>query len=247
MGYSEAEIDILLIGSNPAFLAQQKAVINANSPSKIAELRAATEAVNNLLNSGSPVSDEILNQMVDLFAVFELLHEMSVQSRRTARETRSIEYDAAKEQILSQAKEMEKAAHDRLIGAMTSGAAKIAAGMITIKGSMANPKTPNAGGDAAAQANARSAAVQQSMQRATAISGVVSASGEMGQAASNFEATKHDVMQKQYEAYQKTHENRAQAESEFLQLQQDMIKTIQSKMDEIIRLWFETLKSTTRG
>ena len=71
-----------------------------------------------------------------------------------------------------------------------------------------------------------------------------------GQATSGifrFLAAKDTAEQKESEAAQKTHENAAQAWAEWMQLQQDQIKNCQSKIDEISRIHFDTLKSLSRG
>ncbi len=246
MGFSDAEIDILLTSADPRALKQQNALIQTTNTQQVANLQAQAASIS-LYSNGSTASDAVLEQLADIFVVLELLHQMSVQSRRTARETRSMEYDAAKQEILKQADEMKKAAVNTLIAGVVSGAAKIAAGAISGAGALAGAKANASGADATAQSQAQSAALQQSMQRATAVSQMVSAGGDLAAAGFQYEAGMNQAKQKEHEAYQKTHDNAAQSESEWMQLQQDMVKTVQSKMDEIIRTWYETLKSTTRG
>ena len=246
IGYSDTEIDVILSAADPQALKQQNAVLKGTTAEQAARLEEQATATQSF--AAAKVTEEIIKQLVDIFAVLELLHEMSVQSRRTAKETRSLEYDAAKQEILNQADEMKKAAVHRLIGGVVSGVAKIAAGAISGAGAMAGAKAKTiAGADATAQSQAQSAALQRSMQSATAVSQAVGATGDVTAAGFNYQAAVHDASQKEHEAYQKTHENAAQAESEWMQLQQDMVKTVQSKMDEIIRTTFETQKSLTRG
>ncbi|MRI32159.1 hypothetical protein EOPP23_04005 [Endozoicomonas sp. OPT23] len=231
MGYSDTQANMILAGSNPSSLQAQGNLIQSTSTSQVAQLQAMAQAANTL-STGSPVGDRVLQQLVDIFAVLELLHEMSVQGRRTARETRSMEYDAAKQEVLNQAGEMRKAAIYTLAAGVASGTMKIAAGAVSIGGSMS--------GGSAQQASVR---MQQSAQASQMVTGM----GDLVAAGLSYQASEHQAKQKEHEAFQKTHENAAQSSSEWMQLQQDMVKTAQSKMDEIIRTWFETLKTTTRG
>ena len=246
MGYSDAEIDVMLSAADSKSLSQQNAVIKGTTAEQAQELQAAANP--NIFSTGNIAADKIVEQLFDIFMVLELLHEMNVNSRRNAREQRSLEYDAAKQEILAQADEMKKAAVHRLVGGVIAGAAKIAAGAISGAGALAGPKAnSSAGADATAQSQAQSAALQRSMQSATAVSQMVSGAGDMAAAGFNYQASLHDAKQKEHEAFQKTHDNAAQSWSEMMQLHQDMVKTVQSKMDEIIRTTFETLKSLTRG
>ena len=247
MGFSEEAAEIVLTNANPAAVRQQDALIRGTGSEQIAQLQKLAQATSVFTTEGSTNSAGVLEQLADIFMVLELLHEMAVQSRRTSREYRSAQYDAAKQEILNQVDEMKKAAVHTLVAGVVSGAAKIGAGAVSAAGAFggAKAKTP-AGADATAQSQAQSAAMQQSIQRATAVSQMVQGAGDMAAAGFNYQATQHSAKQKQHEAFQKTHENAAQSASEFMQLHQDMVKTVQSKMDEIIRTWFETLKSTNR-
>ena len=231
MGFSDSQANMVLAGANPSSLQAQGNLMQSTDASQVADLQAMAQAANTL-STGSPVGDRVIQQLVDIFAVLELLHEMGVQGRRTARETRAIEYDAAKQEILNQAGEMRKAAIYTLAAGVASGTMKVASGAVAIGGSMS--------GGSAQQASVR-------MQQSTQVSQMVSGMGDLTAAGLNYQASEHQARQKEHEAYQKTHENNAQSASEWMQLQQDMVKTAQSKMDEIIRTWFETLKTTTRG
>ena len=248
MGYNDAEIDVMLSAADSKSLKQQDALLKTTSSADVDQMQQQSAAVSDIFSHGSAAADQVIEQLFDIFMVLELFHEMSVRSRRTARETRSLEYDAAKQEILNQADEMKKSAVHRLVAGVISGAAKVAAGAISGAGAFAGAKSKApAGADATAQSQAQSAALQQSMQRATAVSQMVSGAGDMAAAGFNYQASMHDAKQKEHEAYQKTHDNAAQAWSEYMQLHQDMVKTVQSKMDEIIRTWYETLKSTYPG
>ena len=246
MGFSEEGAEVVLSNANPEAVRRQDALIRGTEAEQIAQLQSLAQSTSAFAAEGSN-SLGVLEQLADIFMVLELLHEMAVQSRRTAREYRSAQYDAAKQEILNQADEMKKAAVHSLVAGVVSGAAKVAAGAVSAAGAFggAKAKTP-AGADATAQSQAQSAAMQQSMQRATAVSQMVQGTGDMAAAGFNYQAAQHTAKQKEHEAYQKTHDNAAQSASEFMQLHQDMVKTVQSKMDEIIRTWFETLKSTNR-
>ena len=246
MGLSEEAAEVVLTTANPAALKQQDALIKGTSAQQVADLQSLAQTTS-IFSTGSPAGDAVVEQLADIFMVLELLHEMAVQSRRTAREVRSAEYDAAKQEILNQADEMKKAAVHTLVAGVVSGAAKVAAGAVSAAGAFggAKGKAP-AGADATAQSQAQSAAMQQSMQKAGAVSQMVQGAGDMAAAGFNYQASLHSAKQKEHEAFQKTHENAAASSSEFMQMHQDMVKTVQSKMDEIIRTWFETLKSTNR-
>lgn len=245
MGLRDAEADVILSAADPKLLKQQGVLGSKQNAGQINALQQAASAAN-VLSKGSSVGDAVLKQLADIFVVLELLHEMSVQGRRTARESRAMEYDAAKTQVLKQAEEIRNSATCTLVAGIVTGSMKMAAGAITIAGATAktnvDPKL-----DANSKAQAKAAGTQANVQKAAAISQMVSASGDMAGAGFNYEAAQHQAKQKEHEAHQKTHDNAAQSESEWMQLQQDMVKTVQSKMDEIIRTWFETLKTTTRG
>ena len=246
MGYTDAEADVILATADPKLLKQQGVLSGQGSQQQIDALQQAAAAANILANGGN-IGDVVLKQLADIFVVLELLHQMSVQSRRTAREVRAIEYDAAKAEVLKQAGEMRKAAINTLVAGVVTGSMKIAAGGISMAGATGGKAKTAPGADANTQAQAQSAATQASIAKANAVSQMVSASGEIGGAGFNYQASQHQARQKEHEAFQKSHDNAAQSESEWMQLQQDMVKTVQSKMDEIIRSWFETLKKTTQG
>ena len=231
MGLDSEAAEVVLAAADPTSLKAQGKLIQSTNAEQVQQLQQLAQAAN-ALSTGSPVGDRVIQQLIDIFAVFELLHEMSVQGRRTARETRAMEYDAAKKEVLNQAGEMRKAAIYTLAAGVASGTMKIAAGAVAIGGSMS--------GGSAANSSMR-------MQQATQVSQMVSGIGDITAAGLNYQGAQHSAKQKEHEAFQKTHDNAAQSSSEWMQLQQDMVKTVQSKMDEIIRMWFETLKTTTRG
>ena len=244
MGYSDAEAEVILAAADPKLLKQQS--ILSGEGSQIELLQQAAAAADTLANGGK-VGDRVLKQLADIFVVLELLHEMSVQNRRTAREVRAMEYDSAKAEVLKQAGEMRKAAVNSLVAGVVTGTMKIAAGAISMAGATGGKSKAPPGADANTKAQAQAAASQASIAKANAVSQMVSATGDIGGAGFTYQASQHQAKQKEHEAFQKTHDNAAQSESEWMQLQQDMVKTVQSKMDEIIRTWFETLKTTTRG
>ncbi len=231
LGFDDIEADVLLGVADPQKLLVQSQLTQAVGADQLAELQQLVQVADDF-SRGHPVGDSVREQLVDIFTVLELLHEVGVQGRRRARETRAVEYDAAKQEILNQAGEVRKAAIYTLAAGVVSGTAKIAAGAVAIGGSFS--------GGSAAQASTR-------LQQATQASQLVSASGDIIAGGFNFQASEHQARQKEHEAFQKEHDNAAQSASEWMQLQQDLLKTVQSKLDEIIRTWFETLKTTTRG
>lgn len=234
MGYNDAQIETILLASDPQLLKQQKALMQVADPGTMKLLQANATGLN-LLSQNNMFDQKILEQLVDIFTVMELLHKMSVQQRRSARESRAVEYEAAKDQVLNQAEEMKKAALMSAIGGWVSAGTKIAGGVVQGGLAMKSAAAPNQG------------AMQQQVALANGVSQVVTASGDMVKAGMDYQAGMHQAQVKIHEAMQKTHDNAAQYESEFMNLQSDMVRTVQSKMDEIIRSWFETLKSTTRA
>ncbi len=234
MGFNDAQIKTILQAADPQMLKQQKALMQAADPNTVKLLQANATGLN-LLSQNNIFDQKILEQLVDIFTVMELLHKMSVTQRRSARESRAIEYEAAKNEVLNQASEMKKAALYTAIGGWVSAGTKIAGGVAQGGLAIRSSSAPNQG------------AMQQQVALANGVSQVVTASGDMIKAGMDYQAGMHQAQVKIHEAMQKTHDNAAQYESEFMNLQSDTVRTVQSKMDEIIRSWFETLKSTTRA
>ena len=234
MGYNDAQIKTILLAADPQLLKQQRALIQAADPGVIKLLQANATGLN-LLSQNNIFDQKILEQLVDIFTVMELLHKMSVAQRRSARESRAVEYEAAKNEVLNQAEDMKKAALMSAIGGWVSAGTKIAGGVVQGGLAMRSASAPNQG------------AMQQQVALANGVSQVITASGDMVKAGMDYQAGMYQAEVKVHEALQKTRDNAAQYESEFMNLQSDMVRTIQSKMDEIIRSWFETLKSTTRA
>ncbi len=235
MGFSDQEIEVILLSSHPTSLKNQAAMMRS-TPQGLAALLRANSTGMNLLATGKTFEDlKILEQLVDIFAVMELLFKMSVTQRRQAREFRAVNYEAAKNEVLNQAEEMKKAALMSAIGGWVSAGTKIIAGAASVGLAIKAGNAANQG------------AMQQQVAVANGISQVISASGDMIKAGTDYKAGMHQAQLKIHEAMQKTYDNAAQSETEFMNLHQDMQKTVLSKMDEIIRSWFETLKSTTRA
>lgn len=235
MGFSNQESEVILLSSNPVSLKNQAALMS-NAPEGIAQLLRANSTGMNLLAAGKTFEDmKVLEQLVDIFAVMELLFKMSVTQRKNSREFRAVEYDAAKNEILNQADSMKKAALMTAIGGWASAGTKIISGGAQVGLSVKAGAAPNQG------------AMQQQVAIANGVSQVISASGDMVKAGTDYQAGMYNAKAKEAEAKLQTHNNAAQSESEFMNLHQDMMKTVLGKMDEIIRSWFETLKSTTRA
>ncbi len=83
--------------------------------------------------------------------------------------------------------------------------------------------------------------------KAMALGQIMQGAGQATSGIFKFLAAEDQALQKESEARQKTHENAAQAWSEWMQLQQEQVKNCQSKIDEISRIHFDTLKSLSRG
>ena len=234
MGFSEQEIEVILLTSNPASLKNQAALMR-NAPQGLAQYLMAGSKGMNLMAAGQSFPDmKILEQLVDIFAVMELLFKMSANQRASARESRAIEYEASKNEILNQAEEMKSAALMSAIGGFASAATKI------VSGGMQFGMSLKAGG-------LDQASMQRQVSMSQSIGMVGTGMGDFIKSGTDFQAGMHQAQVKMHEAFQKTHDNAAQSETEFMNLHQDMVKTVISKMDEIIRSWFETLKSTTRA
>ncbi|WP_461537749.1 hypothetical protein [Spongorhabdus nitratireducens] len=168
---------------------------------------------------------------VDIYQVMAIMHKMANSNRQMAKESRAVSYEAAKNEILNQAKEMKAAATKRFIGAVVQNAAQIA----------------SAGVSLGALKGADPGSAQIASARATAAGSAVTGAGGLAAAAFNFEASKHDAKVKEHEAYQKTYENSAQSDTEFMNAMQDMVRSVQSAMAEIIRAKHETEKSIIRS
>lgn len=247
MGLSEEAAEVVLTSADPDSVKQQDSLLKGASPEQIVQLQKVGQLTTAFVEHGPTYSEGIVGLMVDIFMVMQLVHELSVNKKRSSREYRSIQFDASKEETLNQVDEMKKAATNTLIGGLVTGGTKMAAGGITAAGAFggANARAP-AGADATAQSQAKSAAMQQSMQKATALSQMTQGGGEMAGSVFNYEASMHTARQKEHEALQKTHENAAQSASEFMQLHQDSVKSVQGRMSEIISSLNETMRSTSR-
>ncbi len=168
---------------------------------------------------------------VDIYNVMAIMHKMANSNRRMAKESRAVSYDAAKNEILNQAKEMRSGAMKRFIGAVIQNTAQIA----------------SAGASLGAMKGADASTAQIASARAGAVGSAITGAGGLAAAAFNLEASKHDAKVKEHEAFQKTYENSAQSDSEFMNAMQDMIRNVQSSMAEIIRAKHETEKSIIRS
>ena len=385
-GFSENDAKAVIAGGNTKKLEEQNVFLKTtSSPDVSNKLRSLAE--HSKLISNSPVKpflEESLKQQADIFMVLELIHKMSVEGRRSAREQRSIEYDAAKTEVLFQAEKIKDAALFTLAADLATGTASMAGGIASLragakggvgKGKGKGKSSSSKGGDNdvevskgksksssskggdndvdvskgkskskskgdseddtstssrkrkkrssdgddsqptsrsetrskkqlknkknqekqaeketsradkkrseskdEAHDNAESAnadrkkevtidndkktknkksnsdkdakdanAVARNQAKGAAYSSVATGLGTVLSGGFKFMATQEQAEQKESEARQKTHENAAQSWSEWMQLNQDMIKNAQSKIEEITRIHFDTLKSASRG
>ncbi len=245
LGFQKGGLDVLFAAAEPGDLQQQNTILTSTTPG---QLNGQAQSINDLSANPKAAPDKIVEQLFDIFMVMELLHELGVTQRKSAREQRAVHYEAAKQDTLAQADEMKKAAASRLTAGLISGVAKIGAGAVSGAASIKamNVKGPN-GPDAAANAQAKAAQSQAILAKGNATSQILTGAGEAASAGFNYQAGLHDAEVKIKEAEQKTNENAAQAASELLQTHQDQIKSMQSKFEEIMRGYYETLKTTTRG
>ena len=234
MGFSEAQAEVIVLAGYPEMLNQQKKLMNSVTPA-VSELIKANATGFQLLAGNKIFPEKVLEQLVDIYAILELLHEVSANGRALARQSRQLNYEAAHSEILAQADEMKSAALKTAIGGYCAAGAKIVAGVAQGSLAVRSARAPT------------QAAQQAQVALANGVSQVISASGEMAKVAMDYQASMHHAQVKILEASQKMFDNAAQSDSEFMNLHQDMIRTVQSKMDEIMRSWFETLKSSTRA
>ncbi|AMO57849.1 hypothetical protein GZ77_12810 [Endozoicomonas montiporae] len=244
-GLTDKQAQVALAFSDPTTLQNQKVLLTNNSQ-QINLLQSAAAAANGLANGNYP-GDVLVKALADIFVVLELMFEMSITGRKIARESRAIEYDSAKESVLSQAEDIRKAGTSALVAGVVGGTMKIASGGISLGGAAKSTKVDTDGLDANAASSAKSAATNAQLQKTSAAGTMTGSTGETVGAGFQYQVAQEQAEQKEEEALQKTHENSATSESEWMQLMQDSVKNVQSRMDEIIRTWFETLKTTTRG
>ena len=377
MGFGEKEAKILLATGNPEKLKEQLTLMKRMEgfPDVSKKMLKLAESAETMAKSPmKPFLEEHLKQQADIFMVLELIHQMSVEQRRFARESRSAEYDAAKNEVLKQADHIRIAAVLTLAADVIQGGMSIRGGLASMKaGAKGGTKGPKTGtgkgngssiddvqvssgkkskgkldaddfddvdgassgkrkkkrsgdsdidGNSTAQRNNRSnrqteASKKQNKQmekdaqkadqkrseaelenqqteamqnknrkkevtidqnkeadqnkatqkesnkaqedqanqnqiagnnaKAMALGQVSQGIGQFAGGMFKFMAARESALQKESEAHQKTHENAAQAWSEWMQLQQDQVKNCQSKIDEINRIHFDTLKSLSRG
>ena len=240
-GLSEEQANILKAFADPARL-QNLSLLAQDSSQVIDKLKQAISAATSLLNGHYP-GDSMVKALADIFLVLELLFEMSIIGRKIARESRIIAYDAAKESVLSQAEDIKKAGFHSLLAGTVGGTMKIASGGISVAGAASKTKvdTPE-GADANTKSQMQSAATNSKLQKTSAVGTMVGSTGETAGAGFQYQVAQEQAEQKEEEALQKTHENVATSESEWMQLQQDMVKSTQNRMDEMIRSDNETFK-----
>lgn len=354
MGFNDSEARVLLASADQDKLKNQGMLLRQleSNPGMAARLSSLAQESRLLAQQpNKPYAEEHLKQLADIFMVLQLIHQMSVEQRRFAREARSAEYDAAKAEVLKQADHIRDAATYTLIADMAQGGMSLMGGMMSMRGGMKGGMKGPKGGKSGATADdvqvsspsskksgaggkgkkSRSSASQdgveqnsQSTQQSKAsqkqqnvekdvykaeqkqadreteaqlqdaagrkqnreavtesqnkeiennqaqaktagksqensnemmmnsnsgmmFSQVTGAMGNLAAAPFKFMATEEQALQKESEAHQKSHENAAQAWSEWMQLQQDQVKNCQSKIEEITRIHFDTLKSLSRG
>ncbi|MDP0561003.1 MAG: hypothetical protein QS721_01185 [Candidatus Endonucleobacter sp. (ex Gigantidas childressi)] len=377
MGFGEKEAKILIATGSADKLKEQLSLLNRlegypEVSQKMLLLAANTKEIADSPNKA--FLEEHLKQLADIFLVLELIHKMSVQQRRFAREARSAEYESAKQSVLKQVDHIKSAAVLTLVADVVQGSMSIAGGALSMKAGASGTKlskggkggkssagskiddievkksTPDskssgitgaadegveAGGakskkktgksssgkgddvttsrikntdnkaksntkakrqaeqDASASAKKKSEGklddkqddIQQNQEnkkevtidqdkqadqskaagldsnrqqklqndmgrrqgQAMAANSIFTGVGQAAGGLFRFAAAGETAEQKEDEAIQKTHENAAQSWNEWMQLQQDQVKNAQSKIEEINRITFDTLKTLSRG
>ena len=240
-GLSEEQANILKAFADPAKL-QNLSLLAQDSSQVIDKLKQAISAAGSLLNGHYP-GDPMVKALADIFLVLELLFKMSVTGRKIARESRIIAYDAAKESVLSQADDIRKAGFHSLLAGTVGGSMKIASGGISMAGAAKSTKvdTPE-GADLNTKSQMQSTATNSQLQKTSAVGTMVGSTGETAGAGFQYQVAQEQAEQKEEEALQKTHENVGTSESEWMQLQQDMVKSTQNRTEELIRSDNETFK-----
>ncbi|MGB0359944.1 MAG: hypothetical protein ACPGEF_00820, partial [Endozoicomonas sp.] len=180
MGFSDVEAATILSASDSLKVKEQKMLLESNTTEQREFLTSAGNAFNQM-SVNQVFAPQILEQLVDMFAVMELIHKMSVEQRRTARESRSLNYESAKQQILSQAEKMKEAAVKTAIGGYISAGTKVAAGVFQGAYAVKSGYAPNDG------------VRQQQVAIGNALSSITQASGEVGKTAFDYQATMHQA------------------------------------------------------
>ena len=121
-----------------------------------------------------------------------------------------------------------------MIGGFVSGSTKIIAGAVQTRVAVKAGNAPN------------QAVMQQQTAYANGISQMISATGDMIKAGMDYQAGMYQAQIKVSESIQKGWENIAQSESEFLNMYQDLLRMMRTKIEEIDRAHIESLKSSTR-
>ena len=233
LGVDKQYATILQSMVSPEKLLNQQVLGRLASTDAVSLLKANSEGLK-MLADQKVFTPEITKQLVDIFSVMILFHEMGVSQRRFAREGRAAAYAAARNELLNQSKEMEKAAMSSMIGGFVSASTKIIAGAVQTRVAVKAGNAPN------------QAVMQQQTAYANGISQMISATGDMIKAGMDYQAGMHQAQIKVSESIQKGWENIAQSESEFLNMYQDLLRMIRTKIEEIDRAHIESLKSSTR-
>ena len=233
LGVDKQYATILQSMVSPEKLLNQQVLGRLASTDAVSLLKANSEGLK-MLADQKVFTPEITKQLVDIFSVMILFHEMGVSQRRFAREGRAAAYAAARNELLNQSKEMEKAAMSSMIGGFVSASTKIIAGAVQTRVAVKAGNAPN------------QAVMQQQTAYANGISQMISATGDMIKAGMDYQAGMHQAQIKVSESIQKGWENIAQSESEFLNMYQDLLRMMRTKIEEIDRAHIESLKSSTR-
>ncbi|MDP0588168.1 MAG: hypothetical protein QS748_02760 [Candidatus Endonucleobacter bathymodioli] len=136
MGFDEKTAKILLSTGSPDKLKEQLSLLNRlegypNVSKKLLSLAQSAQRMSDSPNKA--FLEESLKQQADIFVVLSLIHQMSVQQRRYAREARSAEYDSAKQSVLNQVEHIKKAAVLTLVADVVQGSMSIAGGALSMK------------------------------------------------------------------------------------------------------------------
>ena len=107
MGFSEAQAEVIVLAGYPEMLNQQKKLMNSVTPA-VSELIKANATGFQLLAGNKIFPEKVLEQLVDIYAILELLHEVSANGRALARQSRQLNYEAAHSEISGSGRRNEK-------------------------------------------------------------------------------------------------------------------------------------------
>lgn len=186
-------------------------------------------------------STSMEENLVDIFALMKLFHEVARGQRQMAREARHAEREGMIAKIHAQADKIREAAAYAMAAGIVTGAFQIVSGGMTAYGGIKGLKIMKGGGEGA-QVQAQNIGYKwQGIGQATSGVGQIISSGL------EFGAGQAREAEKRLQADEKVHETHVQDETEWMQNMLDLMREVRQKMEEVIRAQQDTLKSIIRA